>query len=615
MEAELSAAVDFASCSVDKPLIALGSGGALPVAQVACTLHELETGQPAIAMTPFAFFRSRLQLTNAAVLCISSGGNNPDILTAFESARRREPAALAVLCGNPDSTLIQRASKHSWIDPLVFQLPSPDGFLATHSVVGFSLILARAFRSAQNHKRDFPKSLPTLLGHRRWSSARLNLRRTAESLCGGDTVLVIYSPLLRAAALDLESRCAEAALSNVWLSDLRNFGHGRHHWLAKRASTSAVLALATTQDSDLLNRTISLIPSEIPSASLVFDRSEAHAIIASLVSTVLLPETIGHAFGIDPAKPGVPVFGRKLYRLRPKQPSLSDHTAYAVERKLGTSLDSLSDRDRQQWLQDYHRYIDRFNATTFDAIVFDYDGTLCDVDDRFDDLPRDTAELLNNLLSEGVIIAVATGRGSSVLASLRARVDSRFWPTLIVGIHNCSRIQTLASDTPIWISPTSPEIATFAKALEATDALTRLATLRPTDSSISIRPRESHAFSTIQQLTRSLLQMHSLPLKLQHSTHSLDVLPLNVSKTNVLQHLQTAHGVTCPCAIGDRGNADGNDFELLHACLSLSVDQSSLLPDFCWNLAPPGIRSRDATHYYLGRSRILKGGRLRFRLG
>jgi hypothetical protein len=41
--------------------------------------------------------------------------------------------------------------------------------------------------------------------------------------------------------------------------------------------------------------------------------------------------------------------------------------------------------------------------------------------------------------------------------------------------------------------------------------------------------------------------------------------------------------------IGDSGAWPGNDFELLSAPLSLSVDRVSVEPDRCWNLLPAGV--------------------------
>src|SRR3954471_4703185 len=53
---------------------------------------------------------------------------------------------------------------------------------------------------------------------------------------------VLFSPSLAAAAADLESRFIEGALGNLHAADWRNFGHGRHHWMAKRPSETGIVA-------------------------------------------------------------------------------------------------------------------------------------------------------------------------------------------------------------------------------------------------------------------------------------------------------------------------------------------------------------------------------------
>ena len=68
-----------------------------------------------------------------------------------------------------------------------------------------------------------------------------------------------------------QAHYTEAALGNLQLADYRNFAHGRHHWLAKRSRTGAVLAFISDADRTLAERTLHLIPSDIPQAYIAFD--------------------------------------------------------------------------------------------------------------------------------------------------------------------------------------------------------------------------------------------------------------------------------------------------------------------------------------------------------
>ena len=76
-------------------------------------------------------------------------------------------------------------------------------------------------------------------------------------------------------------------------------------------------------------------------------------------------------------------------------------------------------------------------------------------------------------------------------------------------------------------------------------------------------------------------------LSILASSHSVDVVPRPTNKMAVMGALDI--GERNLLAVGDRGDRDGNDFELLNAVnWSLSVDQVSAALDRCWNLSPAG---------------------------
>ena len=80
-----------------------------------------------------------------------------------------------------------------------------------------------------------------------------------ERLWCQETILVLYGAEGRIGAIDLESKFTEAALGNLHIADYRNFAHGRHHWLAKRGTSSGVLALVAPGDRDFSERKVRLI--------------------------------------------------------------------------------------------------------------------------------------------------------------------------------------------------------------------------------------------------------------------------------------------------------------------------------------------------------------------
>jgi hypothetical protein len=87
-------------------------------------------------------------------------------------------------------------------------------------------------------------------------------------------------------------------------------------------------------------------------------------------------------------------------------------------------------------------------------------------------------------------------------------------------------------------------------------------------------------------------------VKVVHSSHSVDVLPLRIGKTAVVERLRTISDGAC-VQLGDRGRWPGNDAELLALPHSLSVDEVSPRLDTCWNVVAGGRVAADAAAWYL----------------
>jgi len=74
-------------------------------------------------------------------------------------------------------------------------------------------------------------------------------------------------------------------------------------------------------------------------------------------------------------------------------------------------------------------------------------------------------------------------------------------------------------------------------------------------------------------------------IKIVESTHSIDLLSNDVSKTDLIKYIKKniSEQLEILC-IGDRGKWPGNDFELLSYPYSLSVNEVSANSHSCWNL-------------------------------
>ena len=247
-----------------QPLLAVGSGGSFSLATYCAGLHWRATGNIARAVTPL-MLASMERGGGYGLLCVSASGRNLDIRGALRQGVQLElrPAIAFTLDGG--SPLHQLAEELGYPDALAGpNLVEPDGFLAVNSILVTGLVFACAYRAVTGEPDVFPESFEAFLDMAIPRQALSDIGDRITALGGGRTLSVMYSAELEAAAVDLESRFVEAALGHLHVADFRNFGHGRHNWIAKRGARSAVLALASEEDSGLADRTLKVLPDEIP---------------------------------------------------------------------------------------------------------------------------------------------------------------------------------------------------------------------------------------------------------------------------------------------------------------------------------------------------------------
>jgi fructoselysine-6-P-deglycase FrlB-like protein len=191
--------------AVGLPLVAVGSGGSYTSAQFAAALHRRYCSVAATAMTPLEAVATPQSLRQAAVLLLTAGGRNADVLGAFERLAEREPRRLLVLCTRAGSPLARIARRHSAVDFAEFEPPSgKDGFLATNSLLATVVLLTRAYVAAFNAPAPFPDKISDLFT-REVGETSTQFDHLCEPLWRRQTLVVLYGPDCHAAAVDLES--------------------------------------------------------------------------------------------------------------------------------------------------------------------------------------------------------------------------------------------------------------------------------------------------------------------------------------------------------------------------------------------------------------------------
>lgn len=592
-----------------RPMLMVGSGASFSVAKYAAARHEGSTGQLARAATPLEVMSEDDQ--DCGLVCFSAGGRNEDIIRAFRLAANREAEPLSALVLAENSPLERLGKRFGYTDVVGIGHPTfDDGFLAVATVIGSVVMLARAYRAVYGRsEKDIPRSVTELIRQATSFGDVEEIEIAGEGvILGREYVSVLYSMELASAAVDLESRFVEAALGALHIADLRNFGHGRHFWIARKAAETSVLALISEAQGDLGKRTVSLLPEDVNVLPIWFRGSNDLQGVAGLVVGMCLAASAARLAGFDPVRPGVPTFGRRLYHLKAKrereQQRLLNRSA-ALKRKGACADDSW-------WIARYERALESVNSSRYEALVLDYDGTLCDVRERAAPLGKQVAEQLQRLGDEGAVIGLATGRGPSAGKELRAALRKDLHPQVLIGYYNGAVIRRLSDeDDPIvgGVSDKDDLLVALAK-----DPMLN-GRVRSNAVQISIGVRRGVEVEDGAQEVRLVLRQNGVEGDVVTSAHSIDVCLVGQSKEDLLEAMREsfALGDGPILRMGDRGRPPGNDWKLLDDAHGLSVDQVSGHAVHCWSLVPAGAKGTHAAVHYLRRLGWNKkgGGRLR----
>lgn len=586
------------------PLMTVGSGGSYTAATFATLMHQRFAGKLAKAAYPLEIVRN-LTFDHAAIFFSASGGNK-DICSAFKHSAETGVSPINAVIMKKGSSLESLANRYSYSKPFCYSNQIyRDGFLAVATLIATSVLLLRAYVSATNSDLEIPETLNDLLSA---TLPEIDLYDLVSStkVTNKDYVSVLYSDELRPVAVDLESRFIESALGAVHTSDFRNFGHGRHVWFARNPQETGIIALVSTKDKILADDTLQLIP--CPSIfRLDFKGPPELVSLSGLVVGLYVSAAYGRKNGIDPSRPGVGEFGRKLFSLGPKLPRVSSEVLnkrFAILAK--TKGSKLLEAPVEEA---YEKAMEIFSKAQIRGIVVDYDGTICDKDHRRDKLPKESADAIQQCLTKGIHFGIATGRGESAGRAMRMQIPEELWNKITIGYYNGAIITDLATKGIKEQANTKNQNPIFESVQNALGR--RNCEIRSNDHQITIE-FESFANQDYETLTIQKLFTTAQYKEIQvvSSDHSIDILLSNQSKLDVVRHLAklAGCGIDNILRIGDRGIWPGNDYDLLNHKLGLSVDEASRSLTGCWVLAPAGLRGVKATLWYLNNIGYGKSG-------
>ncbi|RSK47471.1 HAD family hydrolase [Hymenobacter rigui] len=580
-------------------LLAVGSGGSLSACYFAEILHQ-EVGHFAKACTPLELYNSGNIIRNTNALIVSASGKNKDILIAFDVLVKNEPNYMVGICTSLKTPLANRSEKNSITSIFEFPLPAgKDGFLATNSLIAFFLLLANTYGYSTKHI-DFK------IAEFEQQISALNILNKYS------TFKVLSSDWAKPVAIDIESKFTEAALGNVLITDYRNFGHGRHHWLAKHEESTCVIALITPQNRLIAEKTIGLLPDTVSVYKIETEHIGPLGTIDLLIKSFYFVQAVGKLVGIDPGKPGVPDFGSKLYNMSYasllKQRENSDSlTNLFIQRKIYPQiLSTLDVKSKKYWDDKQSQFYVRLHKTSYGAVLLDYDKTLCSHKNRLIGPDIQIITQIERIINKGFIVGIITGRGKSVKNDLRKLIpDKSIWESVIIGYYNGAYITSLLDEElPIINNNGTDVLSEISSKIHGSYIADKVEqSLR--NMQLTIEAKSEANWPMIKDAVNNIaFKVRNANFLVTESSRSIDIIKRpDVSKLNIVpfvQELLRAKGLSENClTVGDKGSWPGNDFELLSTPFSLSVNDVTSDPETCWNLAPPSVRDSDACLYYL----------------
>lgn len=621
LEADISTISDVLKSSWSTPLLSVGSGGSFSAAEFQVLLHRHYFSSVSHAVTPVELISALPRSADAAIWLMSASGNNIDIYRAFQHVALHEMKFVNAIVGRKNSKVNKLSVKYEYTNCFEHPLPQgKDGFLATNSLLAFIVILHRAYASASNRNVTLPNTIKNLIERSLENYKSLNqIEKIVAPLWTKKSLHILYSVNLKPAAFDIESKFTEAGLISTHLADTRNFAHGRHHWFSKHGEDSGILALSIKKDYEVVQKTLDLLPDSIPKAHISFKELECAEAISAMIISMYLTSWLGMNRGIDPGRPGVPAYGSKIYRLtaNPGFVNSINKEEIAIKRKRKLAPSGYDKKSEELWREAYRRFTKYLSAMDVGGIVLDYDGTVVDSDKRWDPPSNDIRDEIVRILESGVRLGFATGRGKSIRADLQKVIPKKYWNRVIIGYYNGSEIKEL-SDNRNLSSAQDPtrDLKLLYKKIKNNIFLSKLAKFDQKGYQLTVKRDEDSALSEtfLWDLVQDEFYKYE-PHKgeVLRSSHSIDIIALNISKLSVVEEIKKAIGDKSKIlTIGDRGRWPGNDASLLKESLSLSVDEVSYSPDTCWNLCPAGVRGAQGTLYYFQRLKIRNNGTLKF---
>lgn len=568
-----------------RPTIAVGSGGSAIAADYFARCRETLFSVRTSVETPMQFVLGASSIADCDVWLFSASSDNADVLAAVETAIKRRARCIQLVTRNPEGAAAKKARAAGEIHTVPVA-DVRDGYLATHSLVATTTALLLASDLASGEPVGRPLAMSYLAGTkaRLSAEARAALQDRLSFLTSEDTLLVLADPQVRPVATLIDTSLWESGICPVQTTDFRNFAHGRHAWIHQRSPSSIILAL-TGQDSRSIWHTLkNNLPNGLRILEIDLGRSGRLANALGVIDALVLLEAMGTAVDIDPGRPPVGLYAKDIYE-DPALLFLSHELSPSVDHKRAavfrhddpSSQDLLLTEARRDWLAG-------LSGAVFGGLVLDYDGTIVRTADRYSPPADDLIAELERLLSEGMKVAIATGRGSSAGKDLRQVLRPEFHAGVTVAYYNGGYIRGLAVDTSVERPPADPAIDEAIAWLRANESLFTAACPLESGVQITIQKRDLKNTEAFLAAVEACPPLADGRLRLTRSAHSFDLIPLATTKLAAVKAIiaELDEGLAVLC-VGDSGSRSGNDHAILATPYGISVGDVCGSANGCWS--------------------------------
>lgn len=568
----------------------VGSGASYSVAVFLSRLLESHFGLPATAKNPYDYYLSPKR--PGGTVLVSASGNNKDIVACLDVSLAYELKPLVVVTSNPNGQLLKHASDYAGLSPLIIReahSKEREGFFGVQSVLeaigAFVSIVpelrAKLGASAKDWCRDI------------CIEAEADLHRKAglvSRVAAADHVVGLATGWALPCLHDFESKFVEGGLGWLEVAEGKNFTHGRFVNSFRREHKTAIIFFATGESTSVLDMLEEGYGQIFPFLPIISTYEGGLGGIELFIRMFHLFSLLAKHRNVNISRPPVPEEARKLFKGESLYPHLAlrDKLRDYVEKTVGEKTAALREDPNPESDRDKYGVSKAVAAASisflysehFVGLLCDYDGTLVELKAPDDGLRDDLVQSLERLLEADIPIAIVTGRGRSAVNSLRETISLPLQKNIYCYLYNGGALWRLSEEKPRWVR----KLKNIEGILEALSTAAEIKSLASHVETASLKCQVTLHLLNIDEAPRAtaivrdiVKRVHGQAYSVKTSGRSVDVFPSNVSKVKALadfkgQILRQPRGAPV-LIIGDRGDKDGNDFELLQEPYSFSVDE------------------------------------------